>query len=123
MYLKLLFIEVSVYFMHHNSMKKGSFVDYETKGVLAQMGCQIKLARLRRRLPADLVSERANISRSTLNKIEKGSSSVSIGAYAAVLHALGDLEKDLLNIAKDEAFDRLAEDNEIKISKRIRKTK
>ena len=104
-------------------MKKESFVDYETKGVLAQMGCQIKLARLRRRLPADLVSERANISRSTLNKIEKGSSSVSIGAYAAVLHALGDLEKDLLNIAKDEAFDRLAEDNEIKIPKRIRKTK
>lgn len=123
MYLKLLFIEVSVYFMHHNCMKKESFVDYETKGVLAQMGCQIKLARLRRRLPADLVSERANISRSTLNKIEKGSSSVSIGAYAAVLHALGDLEKDLLNIAKDEAFDRLAEDNEIKIPKRIRKTK
>ncbi len=123
MYLKLLFIEVNVYFMHHISMKKDSFVDYETKGVLAQMGRQIKLARLRRRLPADLVSERANISRSTLNKIEKGSSSVSIGAYAAVLHALGDLEKDLLNIAKDEAFDRLAEDNEIQIPKRIRKTK
>jgi len=47
---------------------------------LAQMGEQIKLARLRRRISVKLAAERANISRSTLWAIEKGSPSVSMGA-------------------------------------------
>jgi DNA-binding XRE family transcriptional regulator len=46
------------------------------------------MARLRRHLPSELVAERAYISRQTLTAIEKGSPSVAIGAYAAVLHAL-----------------------------------
>jgi len=36
-----------------------------------------------------IVSERASISRTTLDKIERGDSGVSIGAYARVLFALG----------------------------------
>ena len=60
----------------------------DTIKILEQMGEQIKLARLRRNLSVELVSERANISRATLWAIEKGSPSVAIGYYAAVLHAL-----------------------------------
>lgn len=73
-----------------------------TQKILSQMGEQIKLARLRRKLTAELVAERAGISRSTLWNIERGASSVAIGSYAAVLHALGGMDNDLLLIAKDD---------------------
>ncbi|MEG1300147.1 MAG: helix-turn-helix transcriptional regulator, partial [Erysipelotrichaceae bacterium] len=64
--------------------------------ILSRMGEQIKLARLRRNLSVVLVAERAGISRSTLWNVEKGNASVSIGTYAAVLHALNGLDEDLL---------------------------
>jgi hypothetical protein len=37
----------------------------------------------------DVVAERASISRQTLGRIERGDHAVSIGAVAAVMHALG----------------------------------
>ncbi len=82
----------------------------QTQSLLSQMGEQIRLARLRRHLPSELVAERAFVSRQTLTSIEKGSPSVSMGAYAAVLHALGGLEKDLLLIAKDDELGRKLQD-------------
>lgn len=39
-----------------------------------------------------IVAERAFTSRPTLQKVEAGDTNVSIGIYAAVLHALGLLE-------------------------------
>lgn len=78
----------------------------DTIKILEQMGEQIKLARLRRNLSVELVSERANISRATLWSIEKGSPSVAIGYYAAVLHALNNMDKDLLLIAQDDKLGR-----------------
>ena len=80
---------------------------------LSQMGEQIKLARLRRHLSSELVAERAGVSRATVSAIEKGNASVSFGAYAAVLHALGGLEKDLLLIAKDDELGRKLQDLEL----------
>ena len=56
---------------------------------------QIKKARLRRNLSVELVAERAGISRATLWAVEKGTPSVSMGTYAAVLHALGGMDKVL----------------------------
>lgn len=72
---------------------------------LSQMGEQIKLARLRRQLPIELVAERAGISRQSVTAVEKGSPSVSLGIYANVLLALG-LQGDLLLIAKDDVLGR-----------------
>lgn len=74
------------------------------------MGTQIKYARLRRRLSTELVAERAGISRATLCSIEKGASSVAIGCYAAVLHALNYMDKDLLLVAKDDELGRKLQD-------------
>lgn len=85
------------------------------------MGEQIKLARLRRQLPAELVAERAAISRTTLWHVEKGSPSVAIGIYAAVLHALHNMDKDLLLIAKDDEFGRKLQDLNMTIRKRAPK--
>ena len=90
----------------------------ETEKILQTMGEQIKLARLRRRLSAELVAERAGISRATLWSIEKGSPSVAIGIYAAVLHALNYMDRDLLLVARDDELGRKLQDLELSIPKR-----
>jgi len=69
--------------------------------ILRLLGENIHLARLRRKLTASQVSERAGIVRSTLYAIEKGKSGVSIGIIVQVLMVLG-LEKDLMQVAKDD---------------------
>lgn len=90
--------------------KKAPVIMPRTQKILAQMGEQIRLARLRRKLTSELVAERAGISRATLTSIEKGTPTVSIGAYAAVLHALNDMDSDLLLIAKDDVLGRKLQD-------------
>lgn len=59
---------------------------------LRKLGEDIHNARRRRGLPAEIVAERAFTSRPTLRRIENGDHGVSMGAYAAVLQALGLLE-------------------------------
>jgi len=90
----------------------------KTEEILRQMGEQIKLARLRRNLSVNLVCERAYISRATLWKVENGDPSVAIGMYAVVLHALDNMDKDLLEIAKDDKIGRTIQDLNISVRKR-----
>ncbi len=89
-----------------------------TENILKTMGEQIKLARLRRDLSADLVAERAGISRATLWKVESGSPAVAMGMYAAVLHALGNMDKDLMLVAKDDEMGRQMQDLNLLTRKR-----
>ena len=56
---------------------------------LKRLGSDLKLARRRRRLTAKMVAERAQISRPTLLRVERGDASVSLGIYATVLWVLG----------------------------------
>lgn len=85
--------------------------------ILAELGGNIKLARLRRKLTTEQVCERANISRTTLWQIEKGMHNVTIGAYTQVLFILG-LEKDLLRVATDDELGRRLQDADLEIKKR-----
>lgn len=101
--------------------KKSIVLLPETIDLLEQMGLQIKYARLRRKLNSELVAERAGISRATLVAIEKGSPSVAIGCYAAVLHALNYMDKDLLLIAKDDELGRKLQDLDLPVRKRAPK--
>ena len=101
--------------------KKATVILPQTQEILNQMGKQIRLARLRRHLSAELVAERAGISRMTLSNIEKGSSSVAIGSYAAVLHALNGMDKDLLLVAKDDELGRKLQDLELPTRRRAPK--
>ena len=101
--------------------KKATVVLPQTQEILNQMGEQIRLARLRRHLSAELVAERASISRMTLSNIEKGSPSVAIGSYAAVLHALNGMDKDLLLVAKDDELGRKLQDLELPTRRRAPK--
>ena len=71
-----------------------------TELIIEKAGARIKKARLRRNISAEVLSEQARISIGTLYAIEKGTSTVSIGAYAAVLSALS-MESDIDAIAVD----------------------
>jgi len=86
---------------------------------LRKLGRDIRDARLRRRIPAALVAERASISRTTLFKLEKGDPGVSIGIIGTVLFVLGlgDRLGKLADIKHDEHG--LALDEE-RLPKRIR---
>ena len=56
---------------------------------MRKLGKDIAAARRRRRIPVAIMAERASISRMTLNRVEKGEPTVSMGAYATVLFVLG----------------------------------
>lgn len=56
---------------------------------MRKLGQDIRDARLRRRVTAELLAERAGISRITLSKIEKGNPQVLMASYASVLFVLG----------------------------------
>jgi transcriptional regulator with XRE-family HTH domain len=102
--------------------KKKIVILPRTKKILIELGENIKLARLRRKLSTEQVAERANISRPTLVAIEKGSPSVSIGSYILVLQVLG-LENDLIQVAKDDALGRRLQDADILTGERAPKRK
>lgn len=95
----------------------------ETERILSILGEQIKLARLRRNLTAELVAERAGISRSSLWKVESGSPAVAMGIYAAVLHALNSMDKDLLLVARDDELGRQLQDLDLLTRKRASRRK
>ena len=102
--------------------KKKIIILPKTRRILDELGENIKLARLRRKLSAEQVAERANISRPTLSAIEKGSPTVSIGSYLLVLNVLG-LEKDFLIVAKDDKLGRKLQDAKIRTGERAPKRK
>jgi transcriptional regulator with XRE-family HTH domain len=85
---------------------------------IAQLGENLKLARLRRNLSMRLVCERAHISRPTLIRIEQGSPDVSIGLYAAVLNALGNRDDELTKVLREDELGRTIQDLNIKVGQR-----
>jgi len=88
--------------------------------ILKELGNNIKLARLRRKLSTKQVSVRANIARMTLYEIERGSQKVSIGAYVQVLFVLG-LENDIRKVGKDDELGRKLQDSELMVKERAPK--
>lgn len=101
------------------NVKKSQILPSTAK-ILESFGANIKLARLRRKLSAEQVAERANISRPTLLAIEKGMPGVAIGSYAQVLFVL-HLEKDLLKVAADDVLGRKLQDAALIVKERAPK--
>ena len=93
-----------------------------TRKILEELGENVKLARLRRKLSGKQVAERAGMGRSTYLKIEKGHPGVSIGHYLNVLKVIG-LEKDFLLLAKDDILGRKLQDAGMIVKKRAPKRK
>ena len=88
--------------------------------ILKELGENIKLARLRRKLSTKQVAERANTARSTLWLVEKGSPSVAIGNYLQILFVLG-LEKDFLKVGVDDTLGRKLQDAKLLVKERAPK--
>lgn len=100
-------------------MKKTTIIPLPVQKILKTLGSNIKEARIRRRLTMKLVAERAGIKTDTLSKVEKGSTTVSIGIYAKILFVLGLAENlyELANPDKDEVGKILEAEN---LPKRVR---
>jgi transcriptional regulator with XRE-family HTH domain len=84
---------------------------FPVERALRKLGSDLRDARRRRRIPTALMAERAGISRTTLNKAEKGDAGVSLGAYSSILFVLGlaeriaelaDSRDDAVGLALDE---------------------
>lgn len=80
-------------------MKKSAHLPIPVAGALRKVGSDISAARRRRRIGTTLMAERADLSRTTLRKIEQGDATVSMGHYATTLFVLGmeDRLKDLVD--------------------------
>lgn len=89
---------------------------------LRKLGGDIRDARLRRRIPTAIMAARASISRTTLNRVEKGDPGVSLGIYATVLFVLGlaDRIADLADIKTDVVGLELEEES---LPQRIRRSR
>lgn len=87
---------------------------------LRKLGGDIRDARRRRRIPTKIMAERASISRTTLNKVEKGEPGVSLGTYATVLFVLGlhDRLAELADVKSDAVGLELQDEN---LPQRIRR--
>lgn len=79
---------------------------------LTALGERIRVARLRRRISGVVFAERVGVSRDTMNRLEKGDSTISIGTYATALRVLG-LDKDLDRVAADDELGRKLQDAEL----------
>lgn len=83
-----------------------------TERLLNALGERMRLARLRRRLPAKQVAERAGMVEKTLRAVEHGSPAATLGAYAAVLQVL-QLEKSLGHVAAEDPLGRELQDKKL----------
>jgi transcriptional regulator with XRE-family HTH domain len=92
------------------------------KRTLKKLGGDIKDARRRRRIPMEVMAQRAMISRGTLTRLESGSPEVSMGIYATVLFILG-LEQRLADLADIRTDDIGLDLDEERLPKRIRISK
>lgn len=93
-----------------------------TQRRLEMLGDRLRLARLRRGLGAEMVAERAGISRQTLSAIENGSGSVSMASWVQTLFVLG-LDTDLDRVALDDELGRVLQDAGLSLRRRARKSK
>ena len=75
----------------------------------AGLGQRLREARLRRRMAAVVMAERAGMSRDTLNRLEKGDVSISLAAFMRVLQVLG-LADDIDRVARDDVLGRKLQD-------------
>lgn len=91
---------------------------------LKKLGQDINNARRRRRITVQLMAQRSGLSKSTINKIERGDPTSSLGSYGAVLFVLG-MEKQLNSLADSmhDTIGRRLEDENLPQRVRIPKSK
>jgi len=76
---------------------------------LRDFGQRLREARLRREISTVQFCERIDVSRDTLNRMEKGDWSIAIGTYIRALRVLG-LDRDFDALAADDVLGRKLQD-------------
>jgi DNA-binding XRE family transcriptional regulator len=101
-------IDAAMICVHNSGRSDGGF-DMESlpvpvKNAMGKLGSDLRDARRRRRIPVAVMASRVFISRTTLGKLEKGDPGVAMGTYAAVLCALGMIDRlrELASAGSDE---------------------
>jgi transcriptional regulator with XRE-family HTH domain len=92
-------------------LRRSMTIPIPVRRALLKLGKDIRDARIRRRIPMSVMAERAQMTRMTLYKIERGEPGVSMAAYATVLFVLGlvdriaamaDVKSDDVGLALEE---------------------
>ncbi|MBK8840859.1 MAG: hypothetical protein IPO30_19915 [Hyphomonadaceae bacterium] len=101
-----------------NSASKSALPSVVRRALL-KLGGDISVARRRREITAQLMADRAFITRGTLRRIENGDAGVSMANYATVLFVLGMTERlaELADPGADPIGRDLAEEQ---LPKRVR---
>ncbi len=75
-----------------------------TRRALKKLGSDIRTIRIKLNMSMEDLAKEADISRTTLSKIEKGNANVAIGIYAIVLFILGFTKNlgELINLSEEE---------------------
>lgn len=84
--------------------KSTEFCPDEVSALVVRLGERIRIARIRRKLRQTDLAKRTNLSRSTIQSIERGEVSCSIGAVFHVLWMLGISNE--INLIGDTGLDR-----------------
>ena len=84
-------------------MSKNIYLPIPVRGALIKLGNDVNSARRRRWISKAQMAERAGIAINTLTRIEKGSPSASMAAWASVLFVLGMTEnlRDIADPSRD----------------------
>jgi len=102
-------------------MPKKKIIIYSgAKRELESFGQRLRDARLRRRFSKELVCQRGQISRPTLDRIEAGDPSVAFGNYIHVLRVLG-MTEDIALLAAEDTLGRKLQDEALPLRKRAPK--
>lgn len=86
---------------------------------MTALGQRLRAARLRRGISTILFAERMNVSRDTLNRLEKGDHTIALGTYLRALRVLG-LDKDLDLLAQDDELGRKLQDLQLPMLRKPR---
>jgi DNA-binding XRE family transcriptional regulator len=72
--------------------------------VLLKLGSDVALARRKRALTVEMMTERVGVAKATYLKVEKGDPTVSMGVYAMTLFVLGfpDVLANLIDAGRDD---------------------
>ena len=89
------------------------------RDICRALGANLTVARRRRRQTQEELARRAGVSRVTLAGVEAGRLGTGVGAYVAVLWALG-LERDVARVASPDADGEAAVLDAARLGRRVR---
>ena len=90
-------------------MKRQNLLYPKASKALQNLGENLRLARKRRKITAQMMAERANMSLVTLRAVERGQASVAMANYMAVIATLG-FQDEMAKVGLEDELGRQLQD-------------